>query len=174
MHWRNSRFQVVHFLLGKCHTIDEAYREAMQLREERHVAIESAGVPDWRWFFLSKAQKDQSRAAFAEAVRERDFLDVLLAKMKEHPSRKYRHLPDHEAHQACQRDEWKLRLIHRAKTFMLTTGTIPQDQLETMMQHPDFKSEIAPAIEHAEKNRSLTMLPEQPQFIQLLGGPDGL
>ena len=77
------------------------------------------------------------------------------------PKRKYRHLPLAEAHEIAQRDEWKLELIYRAENFLLTSGTIPSDHLATMRQHPDFISDIVPAIEQIKQdvsNGQLTLL----------------
>lgn len=160
MYWRNSDFQIVYFILGKCHTIDEMYRVALELEHDRRTAIEGALA----------AGATQS-PEFRQAEREVEFIGKLVERLRNHPDRKHRHLPDHEAHQACQREEWKLCLIHRAKTFIMTTGSIPQDHLETMMTHPDWKSAIVPAIKWAEANKSIDNLPVMPN---LLGGPDGL
>jgi hypothetical protein len=62
------------------------------------------------------------------------------------PYRQYAHLPDAEAHEACQREEWRLELEARAQNYLLTAGTIPADHFATMRQHPDFSSHIMPAI----------------------------
>lgn len=180
MYWKNSNFQTVHFILGKCHTIDEAYRVALQQREERHLAIESSKRKSWRWYFLSEAEKEMSRAAFAVAVNERDDLDRMIEKLRHHPARKGKGLPDHTAHQACQREEWKRVLIQRAKTFILTMGTIPQDQLETMMAHPDFTTDIVPVIRASgqllknEQDDGLEHLRAPADVVKLLEGPDAV
>lgn len=181
MYWRNSNFQIAYFLAGKCHTIDAAYKMLCELREERDVAIRSARASALR----AEAKKrratmtiaenkdevavleakadiaeidalgDQTQGVYEQGLRERDFIDACIAKIQ--PLRKYKHLPDHEAHQACQQEEWKLELIHRAKTFLLTSGSIPQDQLSTMMCHPEFKSSIAPQIDMLMKSGNITL-----------------
>lgn len=203
MYWRNSNFQIAFFLAGKCHTADEAYRLLCELGEDRDVAIKNADATrlraevkrikaerTLRWSILPtkriEARADllellafegQSKAVYEQGVREREFIDVLIERVK--PFRKYSSYPDHEAHQMAQREEWKLKLIHRAKTFLLTSGTIPQDHLETMMTHPDFEKEIIPAIEDtrtslSEGKVSLGSLPDVADFIKLLGGPDAI
>ncbi len=160
MFWRNSSFQVAYFIVGKCHTIDEAYRVALELRHERDTSIKQA----------SENQQSIASPEYAEALRERAFLDAIVGKLRDHSGRKYAHLPDHKAHQACQQEEWKLKLIHRAKTFLITTGTIPQDHLEIMMAHPEFKAAILPAIASLQEKvrtgkATLGDLPETPALL---------
>lgn len=204
MHWRNSNFQIANFLAGKCHTADEAYRLLCELREDRDLAIRASAAARLRSeakiiranAVLASAKDEadklearadieevaayanQSQSVYDQSVRERSYIDQLIEKIK--PLRKYKDLPDEEAHQATQREEWKLKLIHRAKTFLLTSGTIPQDQFDIMMAHPDFHSEIVPAIEAVNESMklgpiSLGSLPRSAEFIpRLLGGPDAL
>ena len=181
-HWKNSNFQNEFFIAGQCHTPDEAYRVLRQQREDREVALLSAksvylrneakisrakmaleigDIPT-----RLEAQADiaeieayakQSKATYDAAVREVEHIDRLIKKIN--PLRKYSHLTDEEADQACQREEWALRLAHRARLFMFSNGCIPNDHLEVMLSHPDFKSVIAPAIQEiaeAMKSGSLT------------------
>ena len=44
MHWRNSQFQTIHFIIGKCHTADEAYRMVCQQLEEREQVVTTANI----------------------------------------------------------------------------------------------------------------------------------
>ena len=81
----------------------------------------------------------------AAALAELDTLQRCIDAIR--PLRKFAHLPDPEAHEAAQHDEWKLELIHRAENYLLTTGTISPDHFVTMRQHPAFMTEILPAIE---------------------------
>jgi len=195
MYWRNSNFQIAHFLAGKCHTMDGAYRMLLELREDREIAIRGVKASSLRAEAKKaranvvlanppcesdkleamadiaeiEASEDMSKAVYEQGLRERDFIDACIAKVE--PLRKYRHLPDHEAHQACQQEEWKLELVHRAKTFLLTGGTIPQDHLSTMMCHPDFKSDIAPQIDNFMKpgNMLLSQIDTNGEIVKLLG-----
>jgi hypothetical protein len=45
-------------------------------------------------------------------------------------------------------EEWKLELINRAENNLLASGQISSDLLQTMRQHPQFQSDILPAIEN--------------------------
>lgn len=169
MHWRNSKFQIVAFLGGACHTPDEAYRKLKELREERHVAIEASKAEILRTAAkLIKANRllssddpaerleaqadiveheafeEQSKACFDEAVRERDFIDELIKRVE--PHRKYKDLPDHEAHQLAQSEEWFYELKFRAENFLATQGVIPHDQFATMRMHPLFEEKLYPYI----------------------------
>lgn len=133
MHWRNSQFQTIHFIIGACHTADEAWRKAKEQLEEREMALvaqpDGAAIPD-------DARGRNTMACLDECKREIDFLKDVIARLE--PHRKYRDLPDHEAHQACQREEWALEFKFRAENYLLSAGTIPADQLAAMRVHPDW------------------------------------
>jgi len=62
------------------------------------------------------------------------------------PQRKYAHLPLLEASQAAQREEWLLDFQRRTENFLLSKGTIPEDHLNAMRNHPDFETNIVPFI----------------------------
>lgn len=62
------------------------------------------------------------------------------------PHRKYGHLPLLEANEAAQREEWLGEFKNRVENFLFSTGTIPEDQLRAMRNHPDFQTEILPHI----------------------------
>jgi hypothetical protein len=62
------------------------------------------------------------------------------------PQRKYAHLPILEAAQAAQREEWLLEFQRRTENFLLSKGTIPEDQLNAMRNHPDFEVKLVPFI----------------------------
>ena len=51
-------------------------------------------------------------------------------------------MPDAEAHEAAQFDEWRLELLHRAENEMLTTGTVNPELMNTMRMHPSFATEL--------------------------------
>lgn len=173
MHWRNSSFQVAHFLVGKCHTPDEAYRVLCELREERQLAINNVKATSLRteakvlranekvYELSSKASaadlleaqadladveafRESNQACIDEAQRELKFIDTLIDKIQ--PHRVYKGLPDHEAHQMCQQEEWKQELIWRAQNYIGSQGAIPADQLATMRLHPEWVKSISPAI----------------------------
>lgn len=175
MHWRNSSFQVAYFLVGKCHTPDEAYRVLKELREERQLALNNVKVEDLRtrakmaaaFKAINTASDDSSilmahadlaeveafksngQACIDEAQREVEFIDKMLVRLQ--PHRKYANLPDHEAYQLCQQEEWKYELIFRAENYLMGSGTIPPEQLATMRMHPEWPTEIGPYVKEAVK-----------------------
>ena len=63
MHWRNSNFQIKHFIAGKCHTPDEAYRMLLQQWEDRELAIRTANVSSLR----AEATVAKARATLDES-----------------------------------------------------------------------------------------------------------
>lgn len=181
MHASNNRknhdFQIAHFLAGSCHTADGAYALLCDLREDRSTALknikssrlrERAKVLKAQALMRSdneierlEAQADLAEIeAFSEmtenniraAEAELRFIDACIEKVQ--PHRKYAHLPDPEAHEACQREEWRMEFEFRALNFLITAGTIPPDQFAAMRQHPDFASHIFPFIQNTQKRLS--------------------
>lgn len=168
-HKQNTHFQIAYFLAGSCHTPDGAYALLQNLREERQAALNNFNVSQLR----TKAKKTAAEKALKKnkddfeaqadlleieqgtemgkilydaAMEELKFIEECIRRVN--PHRKFKHLPDPEAHEAAQRDEWKLELIGRAENYLLTTGSIPPDHFGTMRMHPDFKTEILPAVDN--------------------------
>lgn len=165
----NSNFQIIHYLVGSCHTPDGGYALLRNLEEGREMALaqlRSAGLKQQakeiraRRLLASEdeAERLDGQAEIAElednakfsqrnidaAEKELAFIKNCIVRIQ--PHRKYAALPDDDAHQAAQRDEWKLELIRRAENSLITSGFIPADHFDTMRMHPDFYSEIQPAI----------------------------
>lgn len=165
----NHDFQIAYFLAGSCHTPDGAYALLCDLRDDRDMALKSIKAAGLRQeakiiranrLIASDDEADQleGKADLAEmeaysemtnkniaaAQAELAFIDKCIEKVQ--PLRKFSHLPDPEAHEEAQHEEWKLELIHRAENHLLTTGTIPAEEFNTMRMHPAFLEEIVPAI----------------------------
>lgn len=170
MHWRNSQFQTIYFIIGKCHTADEAYRVIMQQLEEREQAVELGKISEDEFKLRRMKTENNIKSSnpitkyegeiemkkidvdykyyklnFEEAEREVLFLRECRDKLE--PFRVYRDYPEHIANQLIQQEEWKHELILRAKEFILTRGTIPEDQLRTLTLHPEFKTAILPILD---------------------------
>ena len=73
-------------------------------------------------------------------------IESIMAELE--PQRKYGHLPVLEASQAAQREEWCLEFKRRTENYLLSIGTIPEDQLNAMRNHPDFEQQIVPHVEN--------------------------
>jgi hypothetical protein len=137
MHWNNSNFQLTYFIAGMCHTPDEAYRVLLCQLEDREVALASAlkNRADRTDAVLDILARQED--ACVEACRaEIDHIRALIAKVQ--PLRQFAHLSDREAAQACQREEWRLKLRAKAENFLLSQGSVPADELAAMRAHPDF------------------------------------
>lgn len=173
MHWRNSEFQIDHFLLGRAHTPDEAYRVLRELGEERADALTSGRVALRRlaarerrariwWRRITRAGRLEVQAELQEIHHEAEKLRVLIAAaerelahiqrriLEVEPQRQFRHLPDHVADQACQREQWRLELQERARQHLVATGTIPAAELEAMRLHPDWVTHVLPVIRETQ------------------------
>lgn len=193
MHWRNSQFQTIHFIIAKCHTPDEAYRIVLQQLEEREHSFET-GIISQDEFKLRRIKAENLiksddiivkyegeiemkkidmdykyfKLNFDECEREVQFLKECKNKLQ--PFRKYADYPEHIANQLIQQEEWKHELILRAKEFIILRGTIPEDQLRTLSLHPEFKTVILPIMEDTlkclkeGKNVMDLILDHQPEF----------
>ena len=201
MHAKNNRqnhdFQILHFLAGSCHTADGAYALLCDLRDDRADALKQATVAhlreqakivraERRIASDDEAERLEGQADLAEieghaetlaknlaaAQAELAFIERCIARLQ--PLRRYAHLPDAEAHEACQQEEWRLELLYRAENFLFTQGTIPHDHFATMRQHPDFVSSILPALEQIKmaihSGDSVAMLKSQTNLQTLLIG----
>lgn len=195
-HSKNSHFQYTFFLAGRCHTADEAYRVIKDQLEEREQTIKGADASMKRaqakrlraeeslrlnshsQYTRLEAEADlleiQAGAAvqtacYDEAVRERDFLKTLLERLQ--PYRKYAALPDHEAMQACQREEWLHELIFRAENYIASQGAIPADHIAAMRQHPDFENVLSPILGQLQAARAhgrMAACLHRPTFMKAL------
>jgi len=168
-HRVNTDFQILHFLIGSCHTPDGAYSLLCELKEEREDTIkciestelkQKAAMLKAQRLLTSKDEVDQllGQAELSEinakqetfdknvqaAKEELEFINLCIEKLQ--PYRKYSNLTENEAHSAMQQEEWLQELIRRAENLLLTTGSISPDQFETMRMHPEFSTKIIPAI----------------------------
>lgn len=171
-HRQNSSFQLRHFLAGSCHTADGAFALLSDLREARVAAIDNYHVsqlrakarrisaelrlkdsePDCINWLCAKAdlleldnQDRKGQVLYAAACDELAYIDKLILELK--PQRKYAALPDPEAFESAQQEEWKQELIVRAENYLLTSGTIPADHFATMRLHPEFATAILPKLD---------------------------
>jgi hypothetical protein len=171
-HRNNSDFQLRHFLAGSCFTPDGAWMlmygqkidresvvkscEAQKLRREAKImeAQEVIDNPNASKADKLKAQADVIEAdahyyAWATNLEAAKMELATITKLMEElePHRKYAHLPLLEANEAAQRDEWLGEFKNRVENFLFSTGTIPEDHLRAMRNHPDFQSELLPHIQ---------------------------
>jgi hypothetical protein len=178
MHAKNNRvnknFQIAYFLAGSCFTADGAYSLLKDLQEDREMALAQLESIDLKvQARIAKANRDieigteweelEGKAELVEIENNKKFSDRNIQAAKDElafinecikklqPHRKFAHLSDPEAHEACQFDEWKYELIYRAENYLITAGTIPADHFMTMRLHPAFKQEILPVIERTKQ-----------------------
>lgn len=174
MHYKTNRvnhdFQIAYFLAGSCHTADAAYSLLCDLKEDRSNALKSFEA--YRLRDQAKILRAERKLATSEDEVERmeaeaDLVEIaalsettannykaacaelaFIEKAMEalSPHRKYKHLPEAEAHEAAQREEWKLQLVHTAENHLMSCGAIPADHWGVMRIHPDFETFILPAV----------------------------
>jgi len=168
-HKQNTNFQIAYFLAGSCHTPDGAYILLKELREEREMAIKNYEVQKLKdkaeelrakkllegdeadklegqaKLLELKNNREQGEVLYKAALDEINFIDKCIAALE--PLRKYKDLPDQEVSELVQKEEWTYELLRRAENYLITTGTIPPDQLDTMRMHPEFKTLILPRIQ---------------------------
>jgi len=186
-HRNNSDFQLRHFIAGSCYTADGAwallYNQKLDIQIKRdHTkaqivrrkikALEldeklaSASTEVERLTAEADLIEFQSgegllELALAGAEKELETIKALMDELE--PQRQYAHLPLLEATEAAQRGEWLGEFKARIENYLLTQGTIPQDQLEAMRRHPDFEDAIVPHISNV-----LTSLAKAENKIDLL------
>lgn len=185
-HRNNSDFQLRYFIANNCHTADIAWCLMYEQRLDIFTKLEATKARLLRRK-AKKLQIDEKLKSSSEIDRlmaEADLIEwqsgegllemaimgaeqelaTIETIMKElEPQRKYGHLPVLEASQAAQREEWLLEMKRRTENYLLSIGTIPEDQLNAMRNHPDFESEIVPHVEQIShrmienKNRMLLL-----------------
>ena len=168
-HRNNSDFQLRYFIANNCHTADvawcvlyeqkldiftklEATKARLLRRKAKKLAIyekrqslneverlmAEADLIEWQ------SGEGLLEMAIKGAEQELATIESLMAELE--PQRKYGHLPVLEASQAAQREEWLLEFKRRTENYLLSIGTIPEDQLNAMRNHPDFEAEIVPHV----------------------------
>jgi len=168
-HRNNSDFQLRYFIANNCHTADVAWclmyeqkldiqiklesTKAKMLRRKAKMLEIEQGLASTDPIKQLNAQADliewQSGDGMLEmaALGAEQELATITSIMDElEPQRKYAHLPLLEASQAAQREEWLLDFQRRTENFLLSKGTIPEDHLNAMRNHPDFETNIVPFI----------------------------
>lgn len=185
-HRNNSDFQLRYFMANNCHTADIAWCLMYEQRLDIMAKLEATKAR----LFKRKAKKleiDRALQSSDEITRLNAQADLIEWQSGENliemaikgaemeiatitqimeelePQRKYGHLPVLEASQAAQREEWCLEFKRRTENYLLSVGTIPEDQLNAMRNHPDFESEIVPHVEQvmlqiSEAKNKLTVL----------------
>jgi len=195
-HRQNHDFTIIHHLAGSCHTADAAYALLLDLREDRQSAVEAFEVQQMRDMAKecrareklgssSAADQLEGKADLLEIENARRSGAVLLAAAQAEiatidktlaalqPKRKFANLPDHEAIEAIQAEEWAAEMRFRAENFLLTTGTIPADEFASMRQHPDFATLVLPRIvelqtmiENGQREQLLAQVAAAPQLLE--------
>lgn len=168
-HRNNSDFQLRYFIANNCHTADVAWCLMYEQKLDIQIKLESTkakllrrkaklleieqGLESTDPVKQLNAQADliewQSGEGMLEmailgAEQELATITSIMAELE--PQRKYAHLPLLEASQAAQREEWLLEFQRRTENFLLSKGTIPEDHLNAMRNHPDFETNIVPFI----------------------------
>jgi len=193
-HRQNTNFQIAHFIAGACHTPDGAWSQLCDLKEDRQRAIDHFKVQELRteaeemkakWIIensdnavdikLAEAMlleiengRRDGKIHYDAALDEIAFIDECMSRLEN--LRQYKDLPEQEAHEASQQEEWKLELIRRAENSLATVGFVPTDHFATMRLHPEFQDEILPKIQEMSKRckaagiegfqRELSQLPQ--------------
>lgn len=109
------------------------------------IAIAGAAVsPELAELVEIEAYAGMTERSIAACEAELQTLNDCIAALE--PMRRYSHLPDPQAHEAAQSDEWLRELMYRAENMLITTGSIAADHFATMRQHPGFAAHLLPHI----------------------------
>jgi len=168
-HRTNSDFQLRYFIANSCHTADIAWcvmyeqklsiqlnlvhtKASLLRRKARRMEIEQAlestdpveQLNAQADLFEWEGSEGMLEMAILGAEQELATITSIMAELE--PQRKYANLPILEAAQAAQREEWLLEFRRRTENYLLSIGTIPEDHLNAMRNHPDFESNLVPYI----------------------------
>lgn len=169
-HRNNSDFQLRHFIANQCHTADVAWCVMYEQKLDIQIKLDATKARlirrkakkleiDNKLNTNDPIQKLNAEADLLEWQSSDGMLEMAILGAEQEictitqimdelePRRKYAHLPLLEAAQAAQQEEWKLEFKHRIENFLLSRGTIPEDQLQAMRSHPDFESELVPHVQ---------------------------
>lgn len=171
MHWKHSKYQILHTIVANCHTYDEAYRVLRELEEDYDLSVKLATAEHKRTnakeiaanLILAdehetdfnklnstadldtvKARIPSVQSCLNVAVDTLKFLRLCIDKIN--PHRMYGNLPDHEAHQACQYLEWKLDLIWKSYNMVCASGSMSYDHFINIKLHPE-SDKLMPVVE---------------------------
>jgi hypothetical protein len=168
-HRNNSDFQLRYFMANNCHTADVAwclmYEQKLDIqiklantkagilkRKAKRVEIDE-GINSTDIVKQLNAQADLIEWESGEGLlemailgAEQEIATIESIMVELEPQRKYANLPILEAAQAAQREEWLLEFQRRSENFLLSNGTIPEDHLNAMRNHPDFEVKLVPFI----------------------------
>lgn len=178
-HRNNSDFQLRYFIANNCQTADIAWcmmyeqkldiqlkldsTKAKMLRRKAKLIEIEQGLESTDPVKKLNAQADliewQSSEGMLEmavlgAEQELATINSIMAELE--PQRKYADLPILEAAQAAQREEWLLEFKRRTENYLLSMGTIPEDHLNAMRNHPDFESQLVPYITNVMNKIGMT------------------
>jgi hypothetical protein len=168
-HRNNSDFQLRYFIANDCHTADIAWCLMYEQKLDIQLKLESTKARIFRRkakrieidealksidpITQLNAQADLIEWESCEGLleiailgAEQEIATIESIMLELEPQRKYAHLPVLEAAQAAQREEWLLEFQRRTENFLMSKGTIPEDQLNAMRNHPDFETKLVPFI----------------------------
>lgn len=172
---RNHDFQLAYFLAGSCHTPDAAWSLLCDLQEERETALALAraqALRDEAKRARAQAVVDvaingdgQRTPAVVDALADVAELDAMAATTARNiaaaeaelttirrlqaalqPLRRFAHLPDADAHEAAQHDEWAAELLWRAENALLTGAGMTPELMGTLRMHPDGDAQLLPRV----------------------------
>jgi hypothetical protein len=169
-HRNNSDFQLRHFMANSCHTADTAWclmyeqkldiklkldstrakllrRQARKIELDKIIELSEGSEKLKAQADLIEWESSEGLLEMAILGAEQEIASIQSIMDELEPQRKYGHLNVIEAAQAAQREEWCLEFKRRIENYLMSNGTIPEDQLNTMRNHPDFSTQLIPHIE---------------------------
>lgn len=181
----NNNFQLAYFIVGSCFTADAAYFALLNQRDDRVMALNNSRVSALKTqaklldierrlkstdpVVVLEAQADKLEIELNQPLNQQliqaceeeiAFINLCIERVL--PLRKYSNMPDNEAAEACQREEFAKEFMFRIENFIMTQGVVPANEISSMRQHPDFDNLLLPHIKHV----SLTL--SQPDGVERL------
>lgn len=179
MHWKHSKYQILHRIVANCHTYDEAYRVLRELEEDYDLSIKLALAEHKRTnakeIAANTVKSDPHDTDYNKLNADADLMtvsaritsvqscmDVAADTLKFirqcieliNPLRQFAHLSDPEAHQRCQYLEWKLDLVWKSYNMICSSGAMSYDHYISLKMHPEADKLLTVVEEFLNQVRS--------------------
>lgn len=169
MSWKNSNFQIEHFILGEANGPWEKYRILKELLLDREAALATIKASMLKQQALIKAvefadneaAKLNAQASLAEfeaglpilqrdikfAQDEKDFIQSLIDGLKDElEGMRLPGYDDEKMFQHSQNQEWLLALKKKMRLELTCTGRLNPETLRVVQNHPQYKEILLPYL----------------------------
>jgi|GEM_PF-2866051 len=169
MSWKNSNFQIEHFILSEANGAWERYRLLKELLLDREAALATIKATikkqDALIAAVEEAEKESEKLnaqadllefeatlpilerdiKFAE--QEKEFIQSLIDGLNDElETTRLQGYSDEKMFQEVQCEEWLITIKNKIRRELACTGTLNPESLRVAMNHPQYETELLPHI----------------------------